>query len=49
VTVHILYFIGFAIIAFFPISRQTHRENLERLAAGMRESGVVDKALGPTV
>ncbi|HVV63888.1 MAG TPA: MFS transporter [Rhizomicrobium sp.] len=49
VTVHLLYFIGFAIIAFFPISRETHRENLERLAAEMKDSGVVDKALGPTV
>jgi Na+/melibiose symporter-like transporter len=49
VTVHVLYFIGFAVIAFFPITRETHRENLKRLAAEMTESGVVDKALGPTV
>jgi len=32
VSVHLLYFIGFVFIAYFPINRATHEENLRRLA-----------------
>ena len=32
ISVHLLYFIGFVFIFFFPISRTTHQDNLRRLA-----------------
>ena len=31
-TVAVIYAIGFVIIAYFPISRESHRENLRKLA-----------------
>ena len=42
VAVTVLYTVGFRILSYFPISRDTHRENLERLAheAGMAAAPV---------
>jgi glycoside/pentoside/hexuronide:cation symporter, GPH family len=47
VIVHVLYFIGFLIIAFFPIDKGRHEENLRRLAAEMGEARAPDPAPGP--
>lgn len=45
-TVVALYAIGFTIIAFFPISRDSHQANLRRLAG---ESALIDQPPAPTL
>jgi hypothetical protein len=38
VTTVVIYGLGFIVIGFFPISRQTHEETLRRLAAEVEQS-----------
>ncbi|HEY8698332.1 MAG TPA: MFS transporter [Rhizomicrobium sp.] len=49
VVVVALYAIGIFIIGFFPITRETHRTNLNRLAAELTATGAVDHPPGQQV